>query len=99
VSDIAQIKTLDGRRATFLRFEGTDKYVVDIEGDERTITRDEWRRLQPHQPRVVDDEAFEGNLDRLGQSADCVAAWRRRSILDHRRADWPSPPAAGVPHD
>jgi hypothetical protein len=63
VSDIAQIKTLDGRRATFLRFEGPDKYVVDIEGVERTITRDEWRRLQPHQPRVADDEACKGNID------------------------------------
>jgi hypothetical protein len=54
------------RPVTFLRFDGPDKYVVDIEGDERTITRDEWRRLQPHQPRVAEDEVCEGNLERLG---------------------------------
>jgi hypothetical protein len=66
VSDIAQVKTLDGRPATFLRFDGPDKYIVDIDGEGRTITRDEWRRLPPHQPGVAEDEVCEGNLDRLG---------------------------------
>jgi hypothetical protein len=50
----------------FLRFEGPDMYAVDIDGDERTITREEWRRLASHQPRVSEDEVCEGNLDRLG---------------------------------
>ena len=43
VSDIAQLKMLDGRPATFLRFNGPDRYVVLIDGEERTITRAEWR--------------------------------------------------------
>jgi hypothetical protein len=53
VSDIAQVKTLDGRPVTFLRFDGPDKYVVDINGEGLTITRDEWRRLPLRQPSVV----------------------------------------------
>jgi hypothetical protein len=53
VSDIAQVKTLDGRLVTFLRFDGPDKYVVDIDGEGHTITRDEWQRLPLHQPSVV----------------------------------------------
>jgi hypothetical protein len=48
VSDIAQLKMLDGRPATFLRFNGPDRYVVLIDGEERTITRAEWRGLVPH---------------------------------------------------
>jgi hypothetical protein len=54
VSDIAQVKTLDGRPVTFLRFDGPDKYVVDIDGEGRTITREGWLRLAPHQPRVAE---------------------------------------------
>jgi hypothetical protein len=38
VSDIAQLKMLDGRPATFLLFNGPDRYVVLIDGEERTIT-------------------------------------------------------------
>jgi hypothetical protein len=38
VSDIAQVKMLGGRPATFLRFNSPDKYVVHIDGEERTIT-------------------------------------------------------------
>jgi hypothetical protein len=63
VSDIAQVKMLDGRPATFLRFDGPDRYVVEIDGEDRTITRDEWRGLPLHQ---AEDEVCEGNLDRLG---------------------------------
>jgi hypothetical protein len=67
VSDIAQVKTLDGRPATFLRFDGPDRYVVEIDGEGRTITRDEWRGLPLHQPgSVAEHEVCEGNLDRLG---------------------------------
>ena len=66
MSDIAQVKTLDGRPVTFLRFDGPDKYVVDIDGEGRTIIREGWLRLAPHQPRVAEDEVCEGNLDRLG---------------------------------
>ena len=45
MSDIAQVKTLDGQPTTFLRFDGADKYVVDVGGETRTITREEGRRL------------------------------------------------------
>jgi hypothetical protein len=57
---------MDGRPATFLRFDGPDNYVVDIDDEGRTITREEWRWLAPHQPRVAEDEVYEGNLVRLG---------------------------------
>lgn len=48
MSDITQLKVLGGRPASFLRFDGPDKYVVHIDGGERTITRHEWRKLAPH---------------------------------------------------
>jgi hypothetical protein len=65
VSDIAQVKTLDGRPTTFLRFDGSDKYVVDIDGEGHTITRDEWRRLPLDKPSVV-MKGLPTYLDRLG---------------------------------
>jgi hypothetical protein len=66
LSDIPQVKALNGRPATFLRFDGPDRYVVDVDGDERTIARDEWRQLANPQPRVAEDKVSKGNLDRLG---------------------------------
>jgi hypothetical protein len=48
VSDIAQLKVLGGRPVTFLRFHGPDKYVVHIDGEERTISRHEWQKLVTH---------------------------------------------------
>ena len=51
MSDLAQLKMLDGCPATFLRFNGPDLYVVLIKGEERTITRAEWRGLLRHPSR------------------------------------------------
>ncbi len=48
MSDLAAVKLLDGRPTTFKRFIGPDKYVVSIEGLDRTISRDEWHRLPSH---------------------------------------------------
>jgi hypothetical protein len=66
VSDIAQVKTLDGHPAMFLRFSGPDKYVVEIDGEARTITTmngDVCRRILPaaKRNRLIP----KSNLDRL----------------------------------
>ena len=85
MSDIAQLKMLDGRPATFLRFNGPDRYVVLIDGGERTMTRAEWRGLVPH-PSCSDANP-QGNVERLGYDADCVAGTAPHYIVDRSRAD------------
>jgi hypothetical protein len=45
MSHLSLIKDLDGRAVTFLRFEGPDRFVVQVDGVERTISRDTWRDL------------------------------------------------------
>jgi hypothetical protein len=48
VSDLTHVKRLDGQPATFLRFYDPDEYIVTIDGEDRKICRDEWRRLPSH---------------------------------------------------
>jgi hypothetical protein len=47
MSDLIVTKQLDGYAATFLRFEGADKFVIAVNGAERTVSREFWRTL-PH---------------------------------------------------
>jgi hypothetical protein len=85
VSDIAQLKMLDGRPATFLRFNGPDRYVVLTDGEERTITRAEWGAGTP--PIVQRCKSAQGNVERLGYDPDCVAGTAPHYIVDRSRAD------------
>jgi hypothetical protein len=45
MSHLFLIKELDGYAATFLRFDGPERFVVQVNGVERTISRDAWRAL------------------------------------------------------
>jgi hypothetical protein len=47
-------KLLDGKEATFLRLEGSDQFVVEVEGEERMVSRDEWRSLPDQTPTKRD---------------------------------------------
>ncbi len=45
MSEIAQIRNLDGHPAAFVRFDGPDKFVVAVDGELRTVTRAYWVSL------------------------------------------------------
>jgi hypothetical protein len=49
MSHLFLIKELDGYAATFLRFDGPDRFVVQVNGVERKISRDEWQALPERQ--------------------------------------------------
>ena len=53
MSHLFLIKELDGYAATFLRFEGPDKFVIEVNGVERTISRDDWRALPERAPAAT----------------------------------------------
>jgi hypothetical protein len=42
-------KELDGYAVTFVRFDGPERFIVQVNGVERTISRDEWRALPERQ--------------------------------------------------
>jgi hypothetical protein len=55
MSDLFLTKQLDGYAATFARFDGPDTFVVEVNGEYRTVTREFWRSLpiyqnQQHEP-------------------------------------------------
>jgi hypothetical protein len=55
MSDLFLTKQLDGYAATFARFDGPDTFVVEVNGEYRTVTREFWRSLpiyqnQRHEP-------------------------------------------------
>jgi hypothetical protein len=45
MSDLGLIKNLDGFPASFQRFEGADRFVIRVNDQLRTITRDHWISL------------------------------------------------------
>ena len=47
MSDLFGTRQLDGHAATFLRFEGLDKFVIEVNGIERIVSRDLRRSLEP----------------------------------------------------
>ena len=55
MSDLFLTKQLDGYAATFARFEGPEKFVIEVNGEYRTVTREFWQALpiyqsQEHRP-------------------------------------------------
>jgi len=54
MSHLFMIKELDGYAATFLRFDGPDKFIIEVNGVERTISRDAWRALPERAPAEHD---------------------------------------------
>ena len=45
MSDLFVTKQLDGYTAKFIRFAGPDKFVIEVNGAEQTVTREFWRAL------------------------------------------------------
>jgi hypothetical protein len=54
VPELFLAKDLNGRPATFVRFEGPDRFIIEVDGAERTISRDEWRSLPERSPTEQD---------------------------------------------
>jgi hypothetical protein len=49
MSDLFLTKQLDGYAATFARFEGPDRFVVEVNGEYWSVTREFWRTLPIYQ--------------------------------------------------
>jgi hypothetical protein len=49
MSDLFLTKQLDGYAATFARFDGPSTFVIEVNGEYRTVTREFWRSLPIHQ--------------------------------------------------
>jgi hypothetical protein len=45
MSHLFLAKQLDGYAATFVRFTGADNFVIEVNGEERTVTREFWCSL------------------------------------------------------
>jgi hypothetical protein len=54
VFELFLAKDLNGRPASFVRFEGSDDFIVQVDGIERAISRDHWRSLQDLLPTEQD---------------------------------------------
>jgi hypothetical protein len=64
MSDLFAIKQVDGYTAKFVRFAGPDNFVIEVNGAERTVTREFWRGIPNLDPSKVEERS--SNLDRLG---------------------------------
>jgi hypothetical protein len=53
LADVLLSKVLDGRLASFVRAEG-EFFIVSVDGQERAVSRDLWRRLSEQQVGEVD---------------------------------------------
>jgi hypothetical protein len=49
------IKQLDGYNAKFVRFAGPDNFVIEVNGVERTVTREFWSGVPNLDPRRVEE--------------------------------------------
>jgi hypothetical protein len=45
MSDLFEIKQLDGYKTIFLRFADPDHFVIEVNGVERIVAREVWRSL------------------------------------------------------
>ena len=57
MSDLFLTKQLDGYAATFARFEGPDRFVIEVNGEYRSVTREFWRTLPIYQDQEHGPEA------------------------------------------
>jgi hypothetical protein len=48
MSDLFETKQVDGYIAKFIRFAGSENFVIEVNGAERTVTREFWRALPLH---------------------------------------------------
>jgi hypothetical protein len=57
MSDLFLTKRLGGYAATFARFDGPEKLVIEVNGEYRTVTREFWQALPIEQGRVYRAES------------------------------------------
>jgi hypothetical protein len=62
MSDLFTTKQVDGYLAKFIRFSGPEKFVIEVNGAEQTVTREFWRNL----PHLDASKVGASNLDGLG---------------------------------
>jgi hypothetical protein len=55
MSDLFVTKQVDGYPANFIRFAGPENFVIEVNGAERTVTREFWRDL-PHRDAAKVEE-------------------------------------------
>jgi hypothetical protein len=56
MSHLFLTKELDGYAVTFLRFAGPERFIVQVNGVERTISRDDWAALPVRSLRAGTDQ-------------------------------------------
>jgi hypothetical protein len=52
--DLFATKQVDGYPAKFMRFVGPDNFVIEVNGAERTETREYWRTLSLHEAGIAE---------------------------------------------
>jgi hypothetical protein len=57
MSDLFATKKVDGYTVKFIRFAGPDNFVIEVNGAERTVTRDFWRTLSLSESMKVSSKA------------------------------------------
>jgi hypothetical protein len=65
MSDLFVIKQLDGYTAKFIRFAGPENFVIEVNGVERTVTREFWRGIPNLDPSKVEEPSKETLSDRI----------------------------------
>jgi hypothetical protein len=55
MSDLFVIKQLDGYIAKFIRFAGPDNFVIEVNGAERTVSREFWRAIPNLDPSKAEE--------------------------------------------
>ena len=55
MSDLGVTKHMDGSAAKFLRFAGPDNLIIEVNGTERTVTREFWRSIPNLDPSKVEE--------------------------------------------
>jgi hypothetical protein len=53
MSHLVLTKELNGYPVTFLRFQGPDRFIVQVNGVERSMTREQWTALPQLTPRAT----------------------------------------------
>ena len=64
MSDLFLTKQLDGYAATFARFKGPDAFVIEVNGEYRTVTREFWRSLPMYQEPECGADKYVQCVDR-----------------------------------
>jgi hypothetical protein len=65
MSDLFVIKQLDGYTTKFIRFAGPDHFVIEVNGAERTVTRDFWRSIPNLDPSKVEEPSTVRSSDQV----------------------------------